>query len=66
MAGGHPGKYEVLVSAETAAEAIEIAAEALPRGAELTRSEARPEGRNTWQVTLAFRGGKRASSDLLE
>jgi hypothetical protein len=66
MAAGHPGKYEALVAAESATEAVEIAAEALPRGVSLIESKAEAEGHKTWRVTLKFRGGKRASSDLVE
>lgn len=70
MSSGHAGKYEVLVSAETAEEAIEIAAEGLPKGAELLKGEAEDvsarHGPESWYVRLAFKGGRRAASDLLE
>jgi hypothetical protein len=66
MSAGHAGKYEVTVAADSADEAIEIAAEALPKGSELIKSEAARESEGVWRVKLAFRGGKRASSDLIE
>jgi hypothetical protein len=54
----HDLRYEALVSARTRDEAIEIAAEALPARAKLTRAEARDvaesEGKDSWLVTLWF------------
>ena len=54
----HDVRYEVLVSASTRDEAIEIASEAVPRGKRVTRAEARDvaetEGDDSWLVTLWF------------
>lgn len=54
----HDLRYEALVSARTRDEAIEIAAEALPARATMTRSEASDvserEGKDSWLVTLWF------------
>lgn len=54
----HDVRYEVLVSASSRDEAIEIASEACPRGKQITRSEARDvaetEGEDSWLVTLWF------------
>jgi hypothetical protein len=51
------GTYEALVAADTASEAIAIASEAMPRGAELVSSEAtrEPGAEATFRVTLKFR-----------
>jgi|GEM_PF-4627554 len=52
------GTYEVLVAADTKEEAIAIASEAMPKGAELVSSEAvrvKDEEETTFQVTLKFR-----------
>lgn len=54
----HELRYEALVSARTREEAIEIAAEALPAGARITRMEAENvadrEGPDSWVITLWF------------
>jgi hypothetical protein len=54
----HDLRYQALVSARTRDEAIEIASEALPRGATLKRAEAEDvaerEGKDSWYVTLWF------------
>jgi hypothetical protein len=55
-------RYEVLVSAGSAQEAIEIASEALPRHSVLATSEAvdasAHHGPNSWQVRLTYRQGR--------
>ena len=55
-------KYEVLVSAQTPEEAIEVASEAIAPSATITRSEALDvsveEGANTFRVSIWFTGGK--------
>lgn len=54
------GSYEADVFADSADEAIAIAAEALPPGAEVTDARALPHPDNDgWRVTLTFRGGKK-------
>lgn len=63
MAGHkHKQTYEVVVAADAAAEAIEVAAEALPPDAVVVESSATPlddpEGAS-WQVVLTFTGGAR-------
>jgi hypothetical protein len=54
----HDLRYEALVSARSRDEAIEIASEALPARAHLTRAEAADvserEGKDSWFVTLWF------------
>jgi hypothetical protein len=62
MSGHGRGIYETDVFADSADEAIEIAAEGLPPEAELTTAEAiphpsGPEG--NWAVSLKFKGGKK-------
>ena len=58
----HDLRYEALVSARTRDEAIEIAQEALPEHAKVTRAEARDvaasEGKDSWLVTLWFASGR--------
>ncbi len=53
------GTFESVVSARSAQEAIDIAAEGLPKGAELTGSDAADVsaefGRNSWFVTIKFK-----------
>ena len=52
------GTYDALVSASSADEAIDIALEALPKGASLISSAAisvESESEPTFQVTLRFR-----------
>lgn len=56
------GSYRMVVSADTAQEAIEIAAEALPPGAELLDSSASRTDEN-WTVTMKFRGRKKRIPD---
>ena len=60
-------RYQVLVSAETSSEAIEIASEAIPAGKPITRVHAENvadrEGADSWLVTLWFAGGQRAGPD---
>jgi hypothetical protein len=55
-------KYEVLVSAKTREEAIEIASEAIAPGCTIVRSDAcdvaADEGKDSFQVTIWFTGGK--------
>ncbi|MDA5195111.1 hypothetical protein [Govanella unica] len=61
---GHKHKYTVTVTADSAEEAISVAAEALPKGAEISASEATPTGDNMgWAVTLSFTGGERRTND---
>jgi hypothetical protein len=59
----HELKYEVLVSARTREEAIEIAAEGLGPEQHMVRSAAEDvsatEGPDSWRVTLWFTGGRR-------
>ena len=54
----HDVRYEALVSAQSRDEAIEIAAEATPRGKRIARAEAQDvaatEGEDSWLVTLWF------------
>ena len=58
----HDLRYEALVSARTREEAIEIAAEALPLGARITRIHAEDvadrEGQDSWLVSLWFAGSR--------
>jgi hypothetical protein len=53
------GTFESIVSAPDARSAIEIAAEALPKGADMTSSEAHDVseefGRDSWLVTIKFK-----------
>ena len=53
------GTYESLVSAKSAEEAIEIAAEAMPKGAEIASSRAIDAaaecGAHSWLVTIKFK-----------
>ncbi len=53
------GTFESVVSASTAEEAIEIAAEAVPKGADMTFSEAvdasADYGKDSWLVTIKFK-----------
>jgi hypothetical protein len=57
-------RYEVLVSADSAEQAIEIASEALPKHSVLAKSEAvdasAEHGPNSWQVSLTYRQGRMA------
>lgn len=59
----HELKYEVLVSARSPEEALEIAAEALGPEQRMVRSEvvdvSAEEGRDSYRVTLWFTGGRR-------
>lgn len=54
----HDLRYEVLVSAKSREEAIEIASEAIPENKQITRAEAidvaEREGKDSWLVTLWF------------
>jgi hypothetical protein len=53
------GTFESLVSAPDAQAAIDIAAEAVPKGADLTSSEAvdvsAQFGKDSWLVTIKFK-----------
>lgn len=53
------GTFESIVSAADAQSAIEIAAEALPKGADLTSSAAEDVsaefGKDSWLVTIKFK-----------
>jgi hypothetical protein len=53
------GTFESLVSAADAGEAVKIAAEALPKGAEMTFSDAADvssdHGPDSWFVTIKFK-----------
>ncbi len=53
------GTFESIVSASDAQSAIDIAAEALPKGADLTSSEAEDVsgqfGKDSWLVTIKFK-----------
>ncbi len=53
------GTFESVVSAGSAEEAIDIAAEGLPKGSELTGSEASDVsaefGKDSWFVTIKFK-----------
>lgn len=61
---GHKNKYTVIVTADSAEEAIAVAAEALPKGAVIATSAATPTGDNMgWAVTLTFSGGERRTND---
>jgi hypothetical protein len=55
-------KYEVLVSAKTPEEAIDVASEAIAPGSVIVRSEAEDvsaeEGADTFRVSIWFTGGK--------
>ena len=56
---GNRGSFESIVSAVDADAAIEIAAEAVPKGAEVTKTDAADVsadyGRDSWKVTIKFR-----------
>lgn len=60
-------RYQVLVSAKTSDEAIEIASEAIPPSKPITRvhaeNVANVEGADSWLVTLWFAGGMRARDE---
>lgn len=59
------GSYETEVFADSADEAIAIAAEALPPEAEVTESKATPKAGGpdgNWTVSLKFKGGKKKPS----
>jgi hypothetical protein len=53
------GTFESIVSAADAQTAIDIAAEALPKGADMTSSEAQNVsgefGKDSWLVTIKFK-----------
>jgi hypothetical protein len=59
----HELKYEVLVSARSPEEALEIAAEGLGPEQRMVRSEvldvSAEEGRDSYRVTIWFVGGRR-------
>ncbi|RMF09228.1 MAG: hypothetical protein D6763_08160 [Alphaproteobacteria bacterium] len=61
-----PGSYQMMVAADSADQAIDIAAEALPPGAELVDGvavrTAKKEG-DEWQVTIKFKGRRRRIPD---
>lgn len=62
----HSSKYEITVFADSAAEAIDVAAEALPRDARLIDSQAKPVPGATdgsWRVILSYSGGSRRTND---
>ena len=56
-------RYEALVSADSADEAIAIASEALPKYAVLATSEAwdvsAEHGPNSWMVRLGYQGARK-------
>lgn len=58
-------KYQVLVSAKTRDEAIEIASEAMSPDKTIERVLAEDvsaeEGKDSWRVTLWFSGGRRGN-----
>jgi hypothetical protein len=58
-------KYQALVSARSAEEAVEIAAEALSPEQQVVRSEAADvsasEGKDSYLVTLWYTGGRRGA-----
>ena len=60
-------RYQVLVSAKSAEEAIEIASEAIPDDTPITRVHAENvadrEGVDSWLVTLWFAGGHAAGPE---
>lgn len=67
-ANKHVSRYEITVFADSAAEAIEVAAEALPRDAKLAASKADPvpgAADPSWHVVLNYSGGSRRSSDAV-
>ncbi|MGE0666418.1 MAG: hypothetical protein AB7O49_07670 [Sphingomonadales bacterium] len=53
------GTFESIVSASDAQSAIDIAAEALPKGADITGSDAQDVseefGKDSWLVTIKFK-----------
>ncbi|MFN3231663.1 MAG: hypothetical protein ACE363_05835 [Alphaproteobacteria bacterium] len=53
------GTYDSVVSASSAEEAIQIAAEGVPKGAHLTFSDAldasKTHGPDSWHVTIKFK-----------
>jgi hypothetical protein len=55
------GTFESIVSAPTPEAAVEIAAEALPKGAEMLDAAAEDasaeHGKDSWLVTIRFRRG---------
>ncbi len=66
MAGHkHKQTYEVVVAADDAAEAVEVAAEALPRDAVVVEGTAEPvpEADGSWRVILRYTGGSRRTND---
>lgn len=60
-------RYQVLVSAKTSDEAIEIASEAIPDSKPIMRvyaeNVADREGDDSWLVTLWFAGGMRGRDE---
>lgn len=66
MGSKHRGEYSTVVSADDADEAVTIATEALPPGAEVTDARAKPSEdgpMDSWQVTLHFRGRKKIKEE---
>lgn len=61
---GHKSTYTIDVIADSAAEAIAIAAEALPRDAKVVNEEAIAGGGNVWRVTLRYTGGSRRGGEM--
>lgn len=61
---GHKQTYAIDVAADSAAEAIEIAAEALPKGATVSQSEALEHSPGVWRVSLRYHGGERRKGEF--
>ncbi len=61
---GHKNTYTIDVVADSAAEAIAIAAEALPRNAKVVNEEAIAGDGTVWRVTLRYTGGSRRGGEM--
>lgn len=61
---GHKHTYTIDVAAASAGEAIEVAAEALPKGATVSQSQALEKIPGTWQVSLQYQGGTRRKGEF--
>jgi hypothetical protein len=61
---GHKHTYTIDVAADSAEEAIAVAAEALPKGATLSHSQAEEKIPGTWQVSLQYQGGVRHKGEF--
>ena len=64
MTGHHKSTYTIDVLADSAAEAIAIAAEALPHDATVVNEEAIEGSGSVWRVTLRYTGGTRRGSEV--